>query len=314
MELEIPENVDPWAYLPFELACVAVSNITDISDIVRIMRTSTSFRQYTPCIQHLTNDKYMVLPASFLMNFINVQTAGHKIVFNVDKINVNSLKSLNQLQQATFYIDDIHLIQSLLQNLNGLNSPQHYFKIILMFSNTVTGILIYNNSLLVIPSNENIKKHIIYVKPNLISIKIPEEFKLWKKPMREFLLTSDFGSQELNNYIALMADAGPTNTLLYILVSYVKHHELSQGIVISSDEQMRKYFSIELQKNIKYRRLDLNRMMFNNLQDIISMNSIGDKLTVEDIVDYDFPIYIPSIEDFINIKGALDDAKLTRQQ
>jgi hypothetical protein len=325
-----PEELDIWSSLPPELACIAVSNITDISDISRSLQTSNIFRQYTFCIQNLTSNKVLLAPSSFLDSFINVKTADHKIVFIVTENDLNKLNSLIHLRQADFVLRNFNLLSSLFQNLKGLNFPEHYFKIILDSPDGCIGILISNGNFLILPDNnyqQQIGTLIINTKPNLISTMLPDigvgiegnpGFKLWKNPMREFLLFSDFGlvdptqppseiNRPLSEYIRLVSD-GANVTLLYkILTIYIRYHGLSQGTLINSDQTMRRYFEHQIEKNRdKHPNFNLSAMLYANLTIIISLNSINTPLNIEDIAEYDFPNYIPSLEDIRNVTNVVN--------
>jgi hypothetical protein len=351
--LDIPQGADVWSYLPQDLLCKAISGVTDISDISQAFQTSNTFRQYaSSCIQSLTSDKIVTVSLQFLSTFPNIIIANHNIVFTVSEDNLHILRKLNKLQQASLLIDD-NLLEPLLQNLNGLNLSHNYFKILLTRPETIVGVLILDNNFLIIPWNyeEWITEKINQINPNLIPVELPDPqtriipreepvfgqnpfgpnipqavaygpsltgYRLWKNPMREFLLTSDFGlldptqepseeNKPLSEYIRLIADGCNANLLTKILSLYVNYHMLMNGILINADQRMRHYFGEQLKM---YKPdINLSAMLMSNFTSTVRLNSLNSSLTIKDIVEYNFPSYIPSAKEITEITNRVNFAK-----
>lgn len=317
----IPEGSDPWQFLPLEQACQAISYITDITDVSRILQTSVGFRQYVHCIQNLTTNRLVTVTSSYLSAFTNLVSVDHKIVVNLDV-----LPSLPKLQQAHFLIRDVNLLAPLLQNLNRLDYPEHYFKISLVLPDIIMGILILNGRFVIIPPGKNYEQALTQIinqiRPSLVQLTIPNtgqrfnRFVLLRKPMRDFLKTADFGlvdpsnppsdsNPPLSNYAKILADGAPTGLLLKIFTIYVFYNRLYQidnPIFINTNQEIRRYFEPQIEANrSKYPNLNMSAMLFAHIQVLISIN-ILDSVTVEDIAEYEFP-NIPTLDVINYIDG-----------
>ena len=334
----IPHGGDPWSYLLPEIARHDIANITNISDISMALQTSNSFRRYAYCIQKLTTSRIITASLSFLNSLVNVVAADHKIIFTITGNDLSTLTRLAKLQKAHFMIDDINLLAPLLQTINRLNFPQNYFKISLILSNIVVGILILNNNLLVIhPYGEEhgkeMEQSIMIAAPNLIPVILPDTgsegytvFRLWKTPLKEFLSTADFGltdprqppseeNRPLSEYIRLAAD-GCTATLLQMIFSvYINSHGLYQKPFINVDQTMRRFFEeqIEANRNL-FPNINLSALSFEDLTlTILALNTVSN-LTTEEIAEYEFPNYIPTIIEIGNVENLVNNARNSYNQ
>lgn len=226
-EVDISQADDPWQELPLEMACHIISNITDVHDISKLIQTSSGFRRYAYCIQHLTSNTNIRIPVSYFEIMPGLQTIDHKIEIPVQYYDLDLLSKLDILSEAYFVLQDINLLSPLLQVLNGLNLVQHYFKISLVLPATTMGILIQNGRYIIIPAKNSSAQRLVELLdelkplskfinnihpslvelisqgyPSLVQIIPPESFlqtnllytyTLLKKPMRDFLKTADFG-------------------------------------------------------------------------------------------------------------------------
>lgn len=276
----------------------------------------------------------MTISAEILSSFRNLETSDFKIIIKVN--NVTPLSSVNYLHQAYFTINNIGLLAPLLQSLNGLNFPQHYFKVALVLPEITIGILIVNNKFLIIPSDNNYNNYnnykeqltqiIINTNSNLSPVTLPNpgmyqnRFILLKKPMSDFLHNADFGlvnptlppsdtNPPLSNYIKLIADGSPRDLVFSILQLYIIYNNLNipQNVGrINPDQMMKMYFEPQVEViRRRFPKFDLNSMSIGEFTTLIEFNDMNNLMTVEEIAEYNFP-HIPTINDINNVMSIIN--------
>lgn len=310
------EMADPWQDFPLEMACDIISNITDIHDISKLLRTSSSFLGYVYCIQHLTSDVIVSIPMSYFRMMNELKTIDHKIEIIVEDTDLNFLSRLNLLREAHFVVQDLNLLANLLQVLDGLNNTLYYFKISLVLPTMTVGILIRDDRYLIIPLNNEYKDEIYQIisdiRPSLNEIIVPKyntgegvnKYNLFRNPMRDFLGSADFGlmnptqppsdnNPPLSNYVKLIAGGTSRLTLIDLLFIYFHYHQLISimphtiGIkrIYNADQTMRKCFKNQIEKETK---INMSVMRPLDISKICNINELR-SVTPDEIAEYQFP-------------------------
>lgn len=230
----ILQSSDLWGYLYPEKVCKIISNLTDIFDIFRVLRTSTVLVGHGFCVRNLILNRMVMISPPVLFIFMDTQMIDHKTVITVDEHNLPIINSLNNLYQAYFLIDSI-LLESSIRSLTGLRLPYRHFKNFMTLPDRIVIVLVLNGVILVFINGDIYKKKLgqIIAATNLnLGQIISRQFVLLKGSMKYFLRKVDFGlinlvlswseiNLPLSNYIIAVSDVGPSYLISLIFRLYV---------------------------------------------------------------------------------------------
>lgn len=297
---------------------------TDIYDVFNFLKISKEFYGARRFIQKLTSKTIINTSVNKIIPFSSLIHIDHKIILNVDR---NNLPLFHSLDHAHFNIVDINLLPSLLQSLPGLNRSQYYFKISLTIIDTTIGILISNGNFIIIPISNHYETMITEIirsignTTNLIKTmpqytrhirpNIPEKdckFLFWRTPLRNFLKFFDFGlmnstlpSSENNlplvNYISKSANGDIIYEVMSILKLGINYCNLSKiwpnlnesSIIFRCvGPKILEFFKEQIEQNLDYfnSETEINKALYF----LIELN-ILDSITIEEIVEYEYPFY-----------------------
>lgn len=306
-------------YLPPEKICEILSYVTDITYISNFIRISPNSLNYTHCVEYFTSDRIVTTPLSFIQLFQRLIFVDHKIVIQVDQININLPP---RLQHANFVVSSQDVLISLLKNLN----MRGYFKISLILPNTlsVASILIKNGQFIIISNKRNYKQELAQliseIHPLLIQLTYRPFYHPLRSPMIEFLRLGDFGlvdpdqppsitNPPLSNYTQIIANNGiaTTNILNKLFVIYSRYHQINQP-----DDLMKLCFGSLVESNKDKFPMDLASLDLLEPSFLTALNIILGP-TIEDIALYNFS-GMPTIESLNNLNNIIRTANLNYSQ